>query len=76
MNNIYCGDCKFLNPTEEQQSKMRIKPNHFCKKFKKVVLHGDQHPNLPKFEECITISTLENSRRKAEKVINKKKVKK
>lgn len=50
--NKYCGNCRFLNVTEEQQLKMRIKPNHFCKKFKKVVLHGDEHPELPKLDEC------------------------
>lgn len=53
MNNKYCGNCSGLNVTEEQQLKMRIKPNHFCKRFKKVVLHRDEYPKLPKLDECI-----------------------
>lgn len=52
-NSEYCHECMWLKPTEKEQNTMKIKPNHFCNKFKKVVLHGEHHPNLPKLEECI-----------------------
>jgi ribosomal protein L33 len=61
-NSEYCGECIHLNVTEKEQTNMRIKPNHYCNKFKKVVLHREYHPNLPKLEACINFK-----KRKAKK---------
>jgi hypothetical protein len=52
-NSKYCYECIHLNVTEKEQLTMRLKPNHYCNKYKQVVLHHGNHPNLPKLEECI-----------------------
>ena len=56
----FCKDCKYIEPTEEEQNyifrKTRQKPDHFCKKYNKRIMHKEHHPDLLKLNEC----TIEN----------------
>lgn len=48
----FCGNCSFLNITEEEQSKQKNKDRHICNRYKKVLLHNGHHPQLPVLTEC------------------------
>lgn len=53
---MFCWDCEHLNITERQQRQKGLSDflgEHICKKYKKRILHGKHHPNLPRLEECI-----------------------
>lgn len=56
-NDKYCGECFFLNYTEQQQidffSVYGYKPDHFCKKFREKIQHEGNHPELLKYKKCI-----------------------
>lgn len=67
MKGRYCGNCKFLSLTEEQQEdkrkiaranntclKDKINDFHYCMKYgNKRVMHKGQHPLLPRLDECL-----------------------
>ncbi len=52
MSNIYfCGECKYLNPTEREQSIK--KEYHICQKYKVRLYHREFHPEILKCSACI-----------------------
>jgi hypothetical protein len=50
---LFCDECKNINITEAEQDKLK-KQNiqHYCNKYKKPLLHGLNHPKIPRIEEC------------------------
>lgn len=46
--------CEYLSITEEEQNKIRPKPDHICLKYNQRVKHGAYHPALMKCVECMT----------------------
>lgn len=67
MKEKYCGNCKYLSLTEEQQKEKRevakrnntylkdiVNDFHYCKKYgNKRIMHKGQHPLLPRLDECL-----------------------
>ena len=57
--NRFCGECKHLNYTEEEQRRSRTQGgydfivDHFCKKYMIRVTHKNQHPNIFRCDECM-----------------------
>lgn len=49
---IYCGGCKHLSPTEEEQDKMAVKVSHRCEKINRVLHHFDVHPQIVRHPDC------------------------
>jgi len=49
-----CDDgCRFLSITEEEQNKLKPKPNHICLKYNTRVKHVIYHPRLMRCRECL-----------------------
>ncbi len=48
----YCGECKYLEPTEAEQDAHYHKGCHYCRKYGKVIRHGKMHPLLPRLKKC------------------------
>lgn len=60
--NLFCGECKHLSITEEEQDNFRDKrkknmplslEGHFCMKYTKKVVHGRHHPQIKRCKECL-----------------------
>ena len=51
---VFCGNCEFLNPTEEEQQKNYFETSkHFCSQYRENVSHRGCHPRLIKTESCL-----------------------
>lgn len=48
----YCDECEHLDPTEEAQSKTRVRDQHVCKQTGHLLRHGRHHPRLPRPDTC------------------------
>lgn len=54
----FCDGCRFLAPTEKEQSQMggsgerQHKPPHWCTKYDKQVKHLGRHPNIVALSDC------------------------
>ena len=56
MSNNFCGNCKHLSLTEQQQKILQRKgekiPIHVCNKYGKQVFHNGNHPNIVRLTCC------------------------
>jgi len=54
MQDLFCGECRHLSPTEEEQNKMSLRTiePHICTKYDRIMKHVGQHPEIPRFEKC------------------------
>ena len=55
MVELFCDECKHLNPTEEKQDRnryMSILQAHWCRKYEKYLYHGLYHPKIVRWEGC------------------------
>lgn len=48
----FCRNCKHLNMLEEEQGFNSFPSAHICRKYKKVIKHGDFHPDLVRTKKC------------------------
>lgn len=48
----FCGNCKHVTPTEEQQDRMAIKISHRCARLNVVIFHGCYHPQIMRHSAC------------------------
>lgn len=52
-NNMrFCGNCKFLSITEEEQDKQKNKDRHVCNRYSEILLHNGFHPRIPVLNIC------------------------
>jgi hypothetical protein len=55
----FCSElCGYLNYTEEEQNKLKNKPNHICLKYNKRLKHLQYHPKIVRCDECIKEGTV------------------
>jgi hypothetical protein len=55
---IYCDTCKYLIPTEEEQTDE--KEQHTCSALNIILYHRGQHPHIPRPLSCTQYENREN----------------
>jgi hypothetical protein len=54
----FCGKCCYLSITEEEQNKLKPKPDHICNKFNIKLYHFNYHPNILRCNRCLLVPGL------------------
>ena len=45
-------ECQWLSPTETEQDAQKFKAPHYCGKYGRQLVHGNQHPNIYRATCC------------------------
>ncbi len=62
---LYCDECKFLSPIEQEQTSK--KEHHWCRVYKIIVYHLNEHPRIPTPFCCMRYSAYEQGKSTVDK---------